>query len=126
VGIGLARRGSIAASRRRTNITVPGAPTIGTATGGVTSASVTFTPPGSNGGAAIDTYRVTSSLGPTATGASSPITISGLATSAQTFTVAAHNSVGYGAESAASNSVTPTSGSSSIYGFGYQGGGQGY
>jgi endo-1,4-beta-mannosidase len=95
-------------------VTVPGAPTIGTATAGSASASVTFTAPGSNGGAAIDTYRVTSSLGPTATGASSPITISGLATSAQTFTVAAHNSVGYGAESAASNSITPTAGSAFV------------
>lgn len=108
MSISLARRGAVASARRRTNITVPGAPTIGTATAGVTSASVTFTAPGSNGGAAIDVYRVTSSLGPTTTGASSPITISGLATSAQTFTVAAHNSVGYGLESAASNSVTPT------------------
>jgi hypothetical protein len=88
--------------------TVPGAPTIGAATPGVGSASVTFTAPGSNGGAAIDVYRVTSSLGPTGSGASSPITVSGLAASAQTFTVAAHNSVGYSAESAASNSVTPS------------------
>lgn len=90
-------------------VTVPGAPTIGTATGGNTQASVTFTAPASDGGSAITGYRVTSTPGSiTATGASSPIVITGLSNgTAYTFTVAAQNSVGYGAESTASNSVTP-------------------
>lgn len=92
--------------------TVPGAPTIGTATGGNAQAVVTFTAPASDGGSAITGYRVTSSPGGiTATGSSSPITITGLTNgTAYTFTVAAQNAVGYGAESAASNSVTPAAG----------------
>lgn len=54
-------------------------------------------------------YRVISSPGSiTATGTSSPITVSGLtAGTAYTFEIQAQNSVGYGAYSAASNSVTP-------------------
>ena len=92
--------------------TVPGAPTIGTATGGNAQAVVTFTAPSSDGGSAITGYRVTSTPGSiTATGSSSPITITGLTNgTAYTFTVAAQNAVGYGAESAASNSVTPAAG----------------
>ena len=90
--------------------TVPGAPTIGTATGGNAQASVTFTAPASDGGSAITGYRVTSTPGSiTATGSSSPIVITGLSNgTAYTFKVAAQNIVGYGAESAASNSITPT------------------
>jgi hypothetical protein len=70
---------------------------------------VTFTAPASDGGAAITTYTVTSSTGGiTATGPSSPITITGLVNgTAYTFTVTATNSVGTGAASVASNSVTP-------------------
>lgn len=87
----------------------PGAPTIGTATAGDASASVTFTAPASNGGAAITGYTVTSSPGGiTATGTSSPINVTGLTNgTAYTFTVTATNSAGTGAASAASNSVTP-------------------
>jgi hypothetical protein len=90
--------------------TVPSAPTIGTATAGNAQATVTFTPPTSDGGSPITGYRVTSSPGGiTATGSASPITITGLTNgTAYTFTVAAQNLVGYGPESAASNSVTPT------------------
>jgi uncharacterized protein YhjY with autotransporter beta-barrel domain len=91
------------------NAVVPGAPTIGTATAGNTQASVTFTAPGSNGGAAITGYTVTSSPGGlTGTGAASPITVTGLTNgTAYTFTVTATNSAGTGSASAASNSVTP-------------------
>jgi plastocyanin len=87
----------------------PSAPTIGSATAGGISASVTFTAPADNGGAAIIDYTVTSSPGGiTAVGATSPINVTGLtAGTAYTFTVTARNSVGSGAASAASNSVTP-------------------
>lgn len=92
--------------------TVPGAPTIGTATAGNASASVAFTAPASNGGAAITGYTATSSPGGlTGTGAASPITVSGLTNgTAYTFTVTATNSEGTGSASAASNSVTPSVG----------------
>lgn len=88
-------------------LTVPGAPTIGTATAEDTAATVTFTAPASNGGASITGYTVTSSPGGiTATGTSSPITITGLTSGvAYTFTVTATNSEGQSASSAASNSV---------------------
>ena len=90
---------------------VPGAPTIGTATAGVASASVTFTAPVDPGRpATITAFTVTSSpSGITATGATSPITVSGLTNgTAYTFTVTATNATGTGPASAASNSATPT------------------
>jgi hypothetical protein len=90
--------------------TPPGAPTIGTATGGNAAASVAFTAPVDTGiPAGITGYRVTSSPGAiTATGASSPISVTGLTNgTSYTFTAAAQNATGYGPESAASNSVTP-------------------
>lgn len=91
--------------------TVPDAPTIGTATAGDASASVAFTAPGNNGGSPITGYTVTSTPGGiTATGASSPINVTGLTNgTAYTFTVRATNAIGNSAESAASNSVTPAS-----------------
>jgi hypothetical protein len=91
------------------NAVVPSAPTIGTATAGDAQASVTFTAPGSNGGAAITGYTVSSSPGGlTGTGANSPISVTGLTNgTAYTFTVTATNSAGTGSASAASNSVTP-------------------
>lgn len=90
--------------------TAPGAPTNVTATGGVNSASVAFSPPASNGGAPITGYTATSSPGGhTGTSTASPITVSGLtAGQAYTFTVVATNSAGTSPPSAASNAVTPT------------------
>jgi hypothetical protein len=90
--------------------TVPGAPTIGTATAGNAQASVAFTAPAVTGGPSITSYTATSSPGGiTGSAASSPITVSGLTNgTAYTFTVTATNSIGTGSASAASNSVTPT------------------
>jgi uncharacterized protein (TIGR02145 family) len=90
--------------------TVPGAPTIGTATSGNTQATVTFTAPGSNGGSAILSYTVTSSPGGiTGTGSSSPIIVTGLTNgTSYTFTVVATNINGNSSPSSPSNSVTPS------------------
>lgn len=87
----------------------PDAPTIGTATAGNTTASVTFTAPANVGGGAITGFTVISSpQGLIGSGASSPITVSGLTNgTAYTFTVVATNAFGTGPASAASNSVTP-------------------
>lgn len=89
----------------------PDAPTIGTATAGSASASVTFTAPTNTGGGAITGYTVTSSPGNfTGTGSSSPITVSGLTDgTAYTFTVTATNAYGTSTRSASSNSITPLS-----------------
>lgn len=96
-----------AASSAITATTVPFAPTIGTATGGNASATVTYTA-GATGGKAITLFTATSTPSSiTGTGAS-PITVSGLTNgTAFTFKVKATNANGTSAESAASNSVTP-------------------
>lgn len=95
-----------------TAVTVPNAPKIGSATRANASASVSFAAPGSNGGAAITAYTVTSSPGGiTASGTSSPINIAGLANgTSYTFSVTATNAAGTSAASAATNSVTPSTG----------------
>ena len=84
------------------------APTIGSATEGNTSASVTFTAP-SFSKLPITSYTVTASPGgATGTGSSSPITVSGLTNgTAYTFTVVATHANGNSPASSASNSVTP-------------------
>jgi hypothetical protein len=85
------------------------APTIGTATAGAASASVSFLPPAFDGGSAIARYTVTASPGGSSqTGSASPITVTGLTNGvAYTFTVTATNAMGTGAASAPSNGVTP-------------------
>ena len=87
---------------------VPSVPTVGSATAGNGSASVTFTAP-SFSKLPITSYTVTSSPGNiTGTGASSPVTVSGLSNgTAYTFTVKASTTSGTSASSSASNSVTP-------------------
>jgi hypothetical protein len=74
------------------------------------SASVSFTAPVNDGGSTITGYTVTSTPDNiTATGASSPIVVTGLTNgTSYTFTVRATNAVGDGPESVASNSVTPS------------------
>lgn len=94
------------------NAVVPGAPTIGAATGGDTQATVAFTAPASNGGAAITSYTATSNPGGNTGSCAGPaacgITVTGLTNgTAYTFTVTASNSAGTGSASGASNSVTP-------------------
>jgi hypothetical protein len=91
--------------------TLPAAPTSVTATGGDGSATVTFTPPSSNGGAPVTSYTVTSVSGnKTASGTASPLTVPGLTNGVSySFTVRATNRVGSGPASAPSNTVTPTS-----------------
>ena len=88
----------------------PDAPNIGTAKGGDAEATVAFTAPTNNGGAAISSFMVTSNPdGITATGTSSPITIFGLTNGrSYTFTVTATNSGGTSTPSTASTSVTPS------------------
>jgi fibronectin-binding autotransporter adhesin len=100
----------------------PNAPTIGTATAGASSASITFT-----GVANAASYTMTSSPGGvTATGSASPITVSGLtAGTPYTFTCKANNPLGSSASSAASNSVTPYALPSSIEVLVVAGGGSG-
>jgi hypothetical protein len=90
--------------------TVPDAPAGVAATAGDSSALVSWTGPGSNGGAPVNGYTVTSSPAAgtcTTTGALS-CTVLGLTDgTAYTFTVTAQNVMGSSAPSAASSSVTP-------------------
>ena len=100
---------------------VPNAPTIGTATGGNASASVTFTAPADIGGGAITSYSVVSTPSSiTGTGASSPVTVSGLTNGTPyTFKVLAINAYGPSSLSAASNSATPIPAVGDAYEGGY-------
>lgn len=88
----------------------PDAPTDAAATGGDASASVTFTAPSNVGGSAITAYYAVSNPGQiTTSGATSPITATGLSNgTAYTFNVWALNSYGPSAFSAATGSVTPS------------------
>jgi large repetitive protein len=92
---------------------VPDAPTIGSATGGNSQATVGFTPPAWNGGSDIVNYKVTcaSNRGATmtATGTTSPISVRGLwASKPYTCNVSARNAVGSSGPSGASNTIVPT------------------
>jgi YVTN family beta-propeller protein len=98
-----------------TPVGAPGAPTAVSATAGNSQATVSFTPPTSNGGSALTSYTVTATDttnpahgGQTASGSGSPITVSGL-TNGDTYTLSATatNGVGTGSASGPSNPVTP-------------------
>ena len=99
------------ASPTVTQISVPGAPTIGTATIlSTSSVAISFTAPSNNGGSVITSYIATSSPGSktgTLTQAGSgTITVGGLIKgNVYTFTVQAQNRAGVGPASSASNCV---------------------
>jgi RHS repeat-associated protein len=103
-----------AASPAVTPIGTPGAPTGATATAGNAQATVSWTAPVSNGGAAISSYTITSTPGNfTKTVSGSPPATSGTVIgltngTPYTFTVYATNAAGNGPLSGASNSVTPS------------------
>jgi hypothetical protein len=106
----------------------PNPPTIGTASPvSPTSLSITFTAPTVIGGSAITGFiatakRTSDGVLFSATGASSPITITGLTAVAFTVTVVAVNSYGPSASSAESNSVTPAQPAPTVIGQAYEGG----
>ncbi len=82
----------------------PGMPGIGTASGNGATASVSFSAPSSDGGAAILDYTVVATPGNlSATGTASPIEVNGLAAgTSYTFTVTARNAIGNSQASVAS------------------------
>jgi hypothetical protein len=103
---------------------VPGAPTIGTATATyVTTATVAFTQPASNGGSVITSYTATSSpggiTGTLSQAGSGTITVTGLTgATSYTFTVTATNAIGTSAPSSASNSITTQTAARGLFGGG--------
>ena len=94
-----------------TNVTNPSPPTITSITAGPGRATINFTPPANNGGAPIASYTAScAAVGQTtrtATGAGSPITVSGLAGGVSyTCSLTASNGT-YSSASSASTAVTP-------------------
>ena len=94
----------------------PQPPTSPVGTGGNAQVSVAFVPPVYDGGGAETSYLATSTPGSfTQSGAASPQVVTGLTNgTAYTFTVTATNAYGTSALSAASGSVTPTGGGTTL------------
>jgi hypothetical protein len=89
--------------------TVPDAPRLPLASGGNQMATISFTAPTYDGGSTITAYTVTSNPdGLSATGAASPIIVSGLTNgTAYTFTVTATNAQGQSAPSIPTDPIMP-------------------
>ena len=91
--------------------TTPGAPTVGTATAGNGSATVTWTAPAGNGGLAVTGYTVTAGPGgqtATVNGTATSAVVAGLTNgTSYTFTVHATNAVGNSPESSSTTAVVP-------------------
>jgi hypothetical protein len=116
-----------AANQQSSSPTSPGAPTIGTATAGDSSATVTWTAPGSDGGSPVTGYKVrvldattSQQIGALldAPASATSLVVNGLSNgTSYTFQVAAVNSVGTGQMSASSNTVTPQGSAQSAVSF---------
>ena len=102
-------------------LNAPDAPTGVSGTAGDTQVEISFTSPSDVGGSAITSYLVTDSTkAHTATGSSSPITVTGLTNdTAYTFNVWAINAFGWSVASDASGSVTPIQNTYALYAGGY-------
>lgn len=91
------------------NVTLPGAPTLLSLSAADASIVAAFSAPASNGGAAISAYNLQCTNGGTvkmASGAASPISISGLTNgNSYSCTVSASNSLGAGSVSVALNAI---------------------
>ena len=93
----------------------PSAPSITSVTAGVEQVTVAFNA-GSSGGLDITSFTATASSGETASGSSSPLTVTSLAAgTAITFTVTATNNVGTSSASSASSSVTPNAAARGLF-----------
>lgn len=94
---------------RVTEIDPPSAPQSVSAVPGDGSATISFAPPASNGGAPVTQYVATSTPGGlSAVGAGSPLTVHGLTNGVTyTFVVTATNSAGTGIASAATKPIIP-------------------